>query len=93
MRGKKTGGRVKGTPNRATTMNKQIISKLLAEYSESGLMDEDFMNLEGRDRLCIAEKLMQYVIPKMQSTAVDLAVSEDKKSLEQTLTELSEQIE
>lgn len=82
---------MKGTPNKTTTMNKQIISRLLADYSESGLMGKDFMGLEGKDRLYIAEKLMQYVIPKMQSTAVDLSVSEEKKTLEETLSELSGQ--
>lgn len=82
---------MKGTPNKTTTMNKKIISSLLADYSESGLMGKDFMGLEGKDRLYIAEKLMQYVIPKMQSTAVDLSVSEEKKTLEETLSELSGQ--
>lgn len=90
MKGKKTGGRVKGTPNKATVMNKQIINKLLADYNESGLMSKDFMSLEGKERLTIAEKLMQYVIPKMQSTSVDLAVNNDKKSLEETLAQLSQ---
>lgn len=86
----KTGGRKKGTPNKATVMNKQLINNLLANYSESGLMSKDFMALEPKDRMAVAEKLMQYVMPKMQSTSVDLALSEDKKTLEDTLTELSQ---
>lgn len=90
MKGKKTGGRVKGTPNKATVMNKQLINNLLADYSDSGLMSKDFMSLEAKDRMTIAEKLMQYVMPKMQSTSVDLAVTDEKKTLESTLNELSQ---
>lgn len=91
MKGKKTGGRTKGTPNKATVMNKQLINNLLASYSDSGLMSKDFMSLEAKDRMMIAEKLMQYVMPKMQSTAVDLALTADRKTLEDTLNELSHQ--
>lgn len=88
---KKTGGRKKGTPNKATVMNKQLINDLLADYNDSGLMSKDFMSLEPKDRMAIAEKLMQYVMPKMQSTAVDLAVTRERKTLEDTLNELSQQ--
>lgn len=81
---------MKGTPNKATVMNKQLINNLLADYSDSGLMSKDFMSLEAKDRMTIAEKLMQYVMPKMQSTSVDLAVTDEKKTLESTLNELSQ---
>lgn len=90
MKGKKTGGRTKGTPNKTTVMNKRIINSLLADYSDSGLMSKDFMELEPKDRLGIAEKLMQYVMPKMQSTNVDLSVNDEKKTLEDTLADLSQ---
>jgi arginyl-tRNA synthetase len=89
MKGKKTGGRQKGTPNKATVMNKQIINDLLADYSASGLMCEDFQQLEAKDRMAIAERLMQYVMPKMQSVTADMNVSSDKLSLEHTLVQLS----
>lgn len=86
----KTGGRQKGTPNKSTILNKKIINDLLADYNDSGLMSKDFVNLEPKDRLLIAEKLMQYVMPKMQSTSVDLTTSTDeKKTLEATLSDLS----
>lgn len=93
MKGKKTGGRVKGTPNKATVMSKTIINALLADYSNSGLMSKDFLALDSKDRLTIAEKLMQYVIPRMQSTSVDLAVANDKKTLEETLATLADEDE
>lgn len=63
--------------------------KLLSEYSSSGLMSSDFAALEPKDRLAVAEKLMQYVMPKMQSTAIDLNATDGKKTIEDTLAELA----
>ena len=85
----KTGGRKKGTPNKATSLSKAVISQLLSDYNESGLMLKDFKQLDPKERMIIAEKLLQYTIPKMQSTAVDLAVDEGKKSIVDVLTDLS----
>lgn len=87
--GKKTGGRKKGTPNKATTLGKEVIVTLLADYSESGLMTSDFMALDPKDRLLIAEKLMQYTMPKMQSTAVDITAGDREKTIEEHLAELA----
>jgi hypothetical protein len=86
---KKTGGRQKGTPNKTTGITKKVISGLLERYSENGKMDEDFMALKPRERIAIAEKLMQYVLPKMQSTSVDMSINEDKKTIDETLRELA----
>lgn len=88
-KGIKTGGRQKGTLNKVTNFNKQLINDLLATYSESGQMNDDFLNLEPKDRILIAEKLMQYVTPKMQSTAVDLSISNQDATIENTLSTLA----
>lgn len=89
MKGKKTGGRQKGTANKVTKMSKQLITELLTDYSDSGLMTSDFKALEPKDRMTIAEKLMQYVIPKMQSVGIE--VSEDnQKTIEDTLIKLAQ---
>ena len=72
MLGKKTGGRQKGSVNKVTNMSKAVISDLLTNYNSSGLMESDFMQLDGKDRITIAEKLMQYVMPKMQSVQGDI---------------------
>ena len=87
--GRKTGGRQKGVPNKATVLGKDAIVGLLADYSNSGLMSSDFSALDPKDRLAIAEKLMQYVMPKMQSTALDISSGERKKTIEDTLAELA----
>lgn len=86
--GKKTGGRQKGTPNKSTVLGKEVIVSLLADYSDSGLMASDFMTIDPKDRLIIAEKFMQYTMPKMQATAIDLNLGEQKKTIEDRLAEL-----
>ena len=51
-------------------------------------MVRDFMELEPKDRLIIAEKLMQYTVPKLQ--AVELSTEEGKQlTIEERLIELS----
>lgn len=87
--GRKTGGRKKGTPNKSTTLGKEVIVSLLADYSNSGLMTSDFMALDPKDRLSIAEKLMQYTMPKMQATAIDLSTGDHEKTIEDRLAELA----
>ncbi len=87
--GKKTGGRKKGTPNKATMLGKEVIVSLLSDYSNSGLMASDFMALDPKDRLVIAERLMQYTMPKMQATAIDLNTGEKEKTIEDRLAELA----
>lgn len=88
MRGKKTGGRQKGTTNKVTMMGKQVIAELLSNYNSSGLMERDFMHLDGKDRIAIAEKLMQYVMPKMQSVQGDIE-THVKPSVADKLRQLS----
>lgn len=87
--GKKTGGRKKGTPNKSTMLGKEVIVSLLSDYSESGLMLSDFMALDPKDRLVIAERLMQYTMPKMQATAIDLTTGDKEKTIEDRLAELA----
>ena len=87
--GKKTGGRKKGTPNKSMMLGKEVIVSLLADYSNSGLMTFDFMALDPKDRLVIAERLMQYTMPKMQATAIDLSTGDNEKTIEDRLAELA----
>ena len=85
----KSGGRQKGTVNKVTAMTKQVIADLLNDYQDSGLMGSDFLALEPKDRITCAEKMMQYVMPKMQSTAVDFGKTNTKITIDQQLRDLS----
>jgi hypothetical protein len=88
----KVGGRKKGEPNRATALTKATIAEMLQEYKSSGLMDSDFLKLEPKDRLMVAEKLMQYTMPKIQSVEVDVSENLRKKTIEDRLIELAEEL-
>lgn len=85
----KTGGRQKGSQNKVTVMSKNIINQVLADYVNTGQMSKDWKKLDAKDRVAMAEKLMNYVLPKMQSIAADMNLSSDKLTLEHTLADLS----
>ena len=87
--GKKTGGRKAGTPNKTTAITKEALSKIIDEYNSSGMMQSDLMGLDPRDRLDIAVKLMSYVLPKVQSVALDVSGNISTKTIEDELTELA----
>ena len=93
MTRKKTGGRQKGSINKTTKVTRTIINELLTDYQDSGKMSSDFLTLEPKDRLMVAEKLMQYVLPKLQSTAVDLTSNNTEITIEQKLIYLSQKNE
>lgn len=88
-KGKKTGGRQVGSKNKVPHVKKEYIASLLGDYFDSELMQKDFLSLEPKDRLQTAEKLMKYVIPAMQSTAVDITMSDEGQTLEDRLNTLS----
>ena len=84
---KKTGGRQKGSPNKITTAVKDCFKKLLEDYTNSETFMCDFASLEPKDRLMLVEKLASYVVPKMQSVAVE-DVNKNKNSTIEMLIQL-----
>ena len=66
----KTGGRVKGTPNKVTGTLKDFVANLIDQNREQ--MEMDLRSLSPRDRLYTLDKLMQYVLPKNQSQSLNL---------------------
>ena len=91
-KGKKTGGRQKGTPNKATAFCKTVIQNILTEYTDSGLFNEDMKKVEPKERLDIMVKLMAFTTPKPQS--VDMSItSVRQKTIEDTLAQLAEENE
>lgn len=87
-KGKKTGGRVAGTPNKTSAAVRQAISKMLDEYFNSKTFVNDIADLDPKDRVAAMEKFAAYVAPKLQTTTLDVAV-ETKKTIEDRLMELS----
>ena len=62
----------KANGKKATTNIKVVVSKLTEDYYDSGLLAEDFAELEPKDRLDVFVKLLQYVMPKLQAVAADI---------------------
>lgn len=60
--GKKTGGRIKGTPNRSTAETKELLQKIVnKEIDNLSLLLEQ---LEPNERVNALSKLLPYIVPK-----------------------------
>ena len=70
----KVGGRGVGTPNKTTSTVREWLSKLIDDNRNQ--FEDDFKQLEAKDRVLIMEKLLSYVAPKMQ--ALDAKIEEQK---------------
>lgn len=111
MKGRKTGGRTKGTPNRSTQINEAIghnlqkdgVIPLLQYLMFGGQVPKQMENSEllsiindvrqekPAEVMFFIEKLMQYVIPKRQASAVDLVASVSESTIEDELLKLSDE--
>ena len=68
MKGQKTGGRQKGTPNKATNEQRERFASVLNRYSEEDMYD-DLMSIEApQDRLNLICKMAEYTTPKLSRT-------------------------
>ena len=68
-RGRKTGGRVKGTPNKLTKEIRIVLKNLV--FSELESFDFLIKNMEPRERLEILIKILPFVVPKVHSVYQD----------------------
>lgn len=82
-------GRKKGTPNKATKFGQEIIANLLGEYQDSGKMSADFEALEPKDRLLIAERLANYILPKRSAVDGNMSITDKANTLSETLSRLA----
>ncbi len=85
-RGKKTGGRVAGTPNKTTRITREIINSLSSDMYDQIL--DDIALLEPSERVKIWIKLCEFCISKPQTVALDIELNH-KKTIEERLVELS----
>lgn len=87
-RGKKTGGRQRGTPNKATKATievKEKIASLLEGYSQEQ-MAADLNELKPLDRLKMFISLVEYIVPKQNRTTIE----QEGQAQEQVLLYLPE---
>lgn len=69
MKGFKTGGRTIGSTNKVTADLRNMVKNIVEENMEQ--IRQDIATLTPRERVAVIEKLMQYVIPKIQSVELD----------------------
>jgi hypothetical protein len=69
-KGIKTGGRDLGTPNKITKQLRERISDFLNENWTQ--IENDFQKLEPKERVILFERLLQYTIPRLQSTELSM---------------------
>ena len=66
------GGRTVGTPNKVTHSARSALEKLLLSPKSLKQMAKDMEQLTPFQRLQIQEKLFSYVLPKIQSTELQI---------------------
>lgn len=64
----KTGGRKKGTPNKATKGIREWVNDFLKRNIDQ--IEKDWKKLEPRERVQAFQQLFKYVLPTLQSTTV-----------------------
>ena len=68
-RGKKTGGRTKGTPNVITREVREVLKDIISYEMEN--VPEYLSQLDPKDKLDIIIKLLPFAIPKAESAIDD----------------------
>lgn len=90
-KGKKTGGRVKGTPNKSTQLAKDLMIGWLdlhntcTDATGVQLIWQDFMALDPRDRVKVSVEFIKVIMPK--NISID---EESRRTIEDRLVALSE---
>ena len=85
---KKAGGRQKGTPNKTTTISKEMVIEVLT--SMHGHLPEKLSQLDDKDYVNAYCKLMEFVIPKPQRVEIEQS-NKFRVSIEDTLKKLSQE--
>ena len=86
---KKTGGRVKGTPNKSTAITREIINDLASGLVDKVREDLHSSKLSPKDRVAAFIKLCEFNLPKPQAIAVDIKDERNVTELEDRLRMLS----
>jgi hypothetical protein len=89
MKGKKTGGRVPGTPNHKTAELKTWVKTLLE--TNQAQFETDLAALEAKDRVQIYERLLKYAIAPLQALSPEAAIQYEYIELQKLLERCPEE--
>lgn len=87
MKGKKTGGRQKGTPNKITKITREITEEIALGMYEQVM--KDINKLSAKDRVQVFLKLVEFNVPKPQSLDINLEKVQER-TIEDELLDLSQ---
>lgn len=71
----KSGGRVKGTPNKLTMPIRDALAQFI--YGKLGELPEIWDNLEPQHKIECLSKLMPYVAPKLEAISFEQSDGQD----------------
>ncbi len=105
-KGRKTGGRVKGTPNKENPLKGYIRAHSMAYFEPRERTDEetgkefmasdfelDMAALAPDDRVAAELRLLKFHLPEMKAIDMDMTVSEATITIEERLARLAEEEE
>ena len=91
----KTGGRVKGTPNKATGAVRNVLAPIISSYiGGDGLgdnkvtLEQDLAKMDPAERARIIANLVPFVMPKL--AAVEVKEEKKRPSYQDELDEIAE---
>jgi len=86
------GGRPKGSQNKVTIELRQWLSDFLTE--NKGIIKEDWLSLQPRDRVMLFEKLLKYALPTLQAVQLETEFERlPDDQLDEIIDELKKQYE
>lgn len=96
-KGRKTGGRAKGTPNKDKPLKATLREHSLDYFAPNpdnpdGIsdFDKDLKTLNPADRVEAELKLLRFHTPQMQATSATVAVAETDRTLAERLAGLAD---
>ncbi|MGS0747309.1 hypothetical protein [Halpernia sp. GG3] len=78
--GIKTGGRVKGTPNKTTAETKEILQTIVMKEIDN--LGEMLEKLEPLDRVNAIAKLLPYILPKQSEIKTEITTDLNEKKID-----------
>jgi hypothetical protein len=82
----KTGGRTKGTPNKATVLNREFVQILLNQQGDK--IEQELSRLGGKEYINVVLQLMAFVVPKIERHQVILNAESQHKPKTPRITEV-----
>ena len=74
----KTGGRVKGSVNKTTAELRQLVASIVEKNIDK--VTDDLSKMQPKDRVAMLEKLMAYVLPRMQAITANVSAEVEQRS-------------